>query len=54
MVCERFLENKVHAAQSAAGREASLRPAGGLGGRSLEPGPTLVDMVTTGFGPGGQ
>ena len=21
---------------------------------SLEPGPTLVDMVTTGFGPGGQ
>ena len=32
VVCERFLENKVHAAQSAAGREAPLRPAGGLGG----------------------
>ena len=26
------MENKVHAAQSAAGREAPLRPAGGLGG----------------------
>ena len=33
VVCERFSENKVHAAQSAAGREAPLRPAGGLGGR---------------------
>ena len=32
MVCERFLENKVHAALYAAGREAPLRPAGGLGG----------------------
>ena len=31
-VCKRFLENKVLVAQSAAGREAPLRPAGGLGG----------------------
>ena len=37
VVCERFLENKVHAAQSAAGREAPLRPAGGLGGRCKRP-----------------
>ena len=37
VVCERFLENKVHAAQSAAGREAPLRPAGGLGGRCKPP-----------------
>ena len=37
VVCERFLENNVHAAQSAAGREAPLRPAGGLGGRCKPP-----------------
>ena len=37
VVCERFLENKVHAAQSAAGREAPLRPAGGVGGRCKPP-----------------
>ena len=37
MVCERFLENKVHAAQSVAGREAPLRPAGGLGGAVSPP-----------------
>ena len=29
VVCERFLENKVHAALCAAGHEAHLRPAGG-------------------------
>ena len=37
VVCERFLENKVHAAQSAAGCEAPLRPAGGLVGRYKPP-----------------
>ena len=37
MVCERFLENKVHAAQSGAGREAPHRPAGGLGGGAVSP-----------------
>ena len=37
VVCERFLEKKVHAAQSTAGREAPLRPAGGLGGRCKPP-----------------
>ena len=37
MVYERFLENKVHAAQSAAGREAPLRPGGGLGGAVSSP-----------------
>ena len=37
LVCERFLENKVYAAQSAAGREAPLRPAGGLGGHCKPP-----------------
>ena len=37
VVCERFLENKVHAAQSAAGSEAPLRPAGGVGGAVSTP-----------------
>ena len=37
VVCERFLEIKVHAALCAAGREAPLRPAGGLGGRCKPP-----------------
>ena len=37
VVCERFLEIKVHAAQSSAGREAPLRPAGGLGGAVSPP-----------------
>ena len=39
VVCERFLENKVHAAQSAAGREAPLRVTGGLGGGGALQGP---------------
>ena len=37
VVCKRFLEDKVPAAQSAAGREAPLKPAGGLGGRCKPP-----------------
>ena len=39
VVGERFLENKVYAAQSAAGHKAPLRPAGGLGGAVSPPPP---------------
>ena len=49
---------KVAPAQCAAQRTVVSKwqrsPDTSVRGSSLEPGPTLVDMVTTGFGPGGQ
>ena len=42
VVCEKIFENKVHAAQSLAGRKSPLRRGGGLGGGGAVSPPTGV------------